>query len=360
MISVVIPVHNAASTLGACLQAIQLCGRSEHEVIVVDDASTDSSAELAIQHGCRVVRLSENVGAARAKNVGAREATGDIILFTDADIVLPPDTLRLVAERFQDPTVAGVVGLLGSELRYNDFSSQFKNLWMHYTYKRIAASQAAERGVGLFFTSIASIRKDVFELLGGFDTHYQGASVTEDIEFGQRLLSAGYKVHLDGRLTVEHLKHYSLLGLLGTDFQRAFGLTKTWLRKKLEPRIPVRRTQGGIPRRGVESRLGQQETRQEYYASVPWFFMVGVPLAWLLPVLVVLALWMQQPLWAWVGVALTYAALLLVNAPFLADLFRARGWLFGLQCCLFLPVDLWVSGLGAFWAVIDYLRGNRY
>lgn len=349
MISIVIPVHNAARTLSECLQAIQRSDCAEYEVIVVDDGSTDSSAELATRYGCRVVDLPENVGAARAKNLGAREAKGNIILFTDGDIVLQPDTLRLVAGHLQDPTIAGVVGLLGERLQYDNFSSQFKNLWMHYTYKRLAGSQAAERGVGLFYTSIASIRKDVFERLGGFDTNYEGASVTEDIEFGQRLLSAGYKVRLDGRLTVEHLKHYSFTGLLKTDLQRAFGLTKTWLRKKLGPR--------------------QQAAHQEYYTSVPWFFIAGVPLAWLLPVLVTLALWYsalpQQgwtrlPLWACCAAILCYAVILLVNAPFLSDLFRARGWLFGLQACLFLPVDLWVSGLGAFGAIVDYLRGNRY
>jgi glycosyltransferase involved in cell wall biosynthesis len=340
MISVVIPVHNAAATLGECLQAIRGSDYAEYEVVVVDDASTDTSAELAAWYGCRVVRLRESVGAARAKNAGASEATGDILLFTDADILLQPDTLRLVAQVLQDPTVAGVVGLLGNKLKYDDFSSQFKNLWMHYTYKRITASQAAEQGVGLFFTSIASIRKDLFQQLGGFDTNYEGASVTEDIEFGQRLLSAGCKVRLDRRLTVEHLKHYSFIGLLRTDFERAFGLTKTWLRKKLKP--------------------SQQATRQKYYASVPWFFIVGVPLAWLLPAFVALALWMRQPLWACATAALIYVGILLVNASLLADLFRARGKVFGVQSCLFLPVDLWVSGLGAFWAIVDYLRGHRY
>ncbi len=339
MISVVIPVHNAAGTLEECLRAVRRSVYAEYEVIVVDDASTDTSAEVAARSGCRVTRLPENVGAAMAKNIGAREAKGDIITFTDGDILLQPDTLHLVAEHFQDPTVAGVVGLLGQKLRYENFSSQFKNLWMHFTYRRIAASPAAERGVGLFFTSIASIRREVFERLGGFDTHYKGASVTEDIEFGQRLLSAGCKVRLDGRLTVEHLKHYSPAGLLKTDLERAFGLTKTWLRKKLRPR--------------------QEDTHQKYYASVPWFFMVGVPLAWLLPLFVALAMWIRQPWLMW-GAVLAYAGILLVNAPFLSDLFRARGWKFGLQCCLFLPVDLWVSGLGALWAIADYVRGNRY
>lgn len=339
MISVVIPVHNAAHTLDECLQALCLSEYADYEIIVVDDASTDETVLVARQYPCRVISLPENVGAARAKNLGVKEAEGGIILFTDADIVLPPDTLRIVAEHFQDRSVAGVVGLLAEKLRYSNFSSHFKNLWMHYTYRRLAASREAEQGVGVFLTSIAAIRKEIFEQMGGFDPNYRGASVTEDIEFGQRLLSAGHKIRLDGRLTVEHLKCYSFQGLIRTDFERAFGLTKTWLRKKLDPAF-----------RG---------TRQKYYASVPWFFILGVPLAWLLPVFILLGLLARQSTW-WLATLLTYVAILLVNAPFLNALRRARGWFFGLQSCLFLPLDLWVSGLGVLWATVDYLRGNRY
>jgi len=339
MISVVIPAYNAASTLGDCLQAIRGSSYTDYELIVVDDASRDETAQMAERYGSRVIRLSHNAGAAKAKNVGAHEAQGDVILFTDADILVQPDTLELIMQDLDDPTVSGVVGLLGPKLRYDNLSSQFKNLWMHYTYRRLAVRTGTRHGVGLFFTSLAAIRRGVFEQLGGFDTHYRGASVTEDIEFGQRLMSAGHKIILDARLEVEHLKHYTLGGLLRTDLERAFGLSKTWLRKKLEPAA----RQGG----------------QKYYASVPWFFVLGVPLAWVLPVMLLLALWSGSAVWFWLAL-LDYLAILVVNAPFLNALRAARGWLFSLQCCLLLPVDLWVSGLGVLWSMADYAAGNRY
>ncbi len=339
VISVVIPAHNAGRTLMDCLQAIRRSTHPDYEVIVVDDASTDNTRQIALQYGCRVSRLAENVGAAQAKNTGAAEATGEILLFTDADIVLAPDALELVAAGFGDPTVSGVVGLLGQKLRYGDFCSQFKNLWMHHTYARLAKRGEAQRGVGLFYTSIAAIRRSVFQEMGGFDPHYRGASVTEDIEFGQRLLSAGHIVRLDARLEVEHLKHYTLSGLLKTDLQRAFGLTKTWLRKKLDP--------------------AQRAAGQKYYASVPWSFILSVPLAWLLPLLALPFLWTGERLWALIMLA-DYVGILLLNAAFLHTLYGVRGGVFLLQSSLFLPIDLWVSGLGVLWAIVDYWRGKRY
>ena len=339
MISVVIPAHNAGRTLADCLQAIRRSTYPDYEVIVVDDASTDDTRQIALQQGCRVSSLRENVGAARAKNIGAGAATGEVLLFTDADILLMPNTLDLVASNLSDQRISGVVGLLGQKLRYGNFGSQFKNLWMHHTYARLAKRADAERGVGLFYTSIAAIRRDVFEQLGGFDPHYRGSSVTEDIEFGQRLLTAGHIVRLDGRLQVEHLKHYSLAGVLKTDLQRAFGLAKTWLRKKLEP--------------------AQRAAGQKYYASVPWSFILAVPLSWLLPLLAILLVWTGERVWALLMLA-DYAGIVLLNGPFLGTLYHARGAAFLVQSSLFLPIDLWVSGLGALWAIMDYLRGKRY
>jgi len=339
MISIVIPARNAAGTLADCLQAIRDSRYADYEIVVVDDASTDATAQVAEQYGGRVVRCGENRGAAEAKNIGAREARGELIVFTDADIVLQPDTLTWIAQDMANATVIGVVGLLGKRLRYGDFASQFKNLWMYYTYSRLAHSRAAQEGVGLFFTSLAAIHRDVFLNMGGFDTHYHGASVTEDIEFGQRLLTAGHKVQIDARLAVEHLKHYTLRGLLKTDLQRAFGLSKTLLRKTLDSE--------------------QRATGQRYYASVPWFFALGVPLAWLVLLFAVVAAVTHQSIWMWV-MLLTYGVMLLFNAPLLRTLIEVRGWRFGAQSCLFLLVDLWVSGLGVLWAIVDYGLGRKY
>jgi len=317
-ISVIVPVYNGAKTLAECLRAIFASDFADYEVIVVNDASTDDTAEIAQRFPCRVISFDKNQGAAKAKNAGARVAQGDILFFTDADILIRPDTLSIIAEDFSDPKLTAVVGLLSRHLRYKGFCSQYKNLWMHYTYRR------QPRYVGLFFTSVASIRRSLFLAAGGFDEHYRGASVTEDIEFGQRLLSAGCKILLDQRLTVEHMKDYGFWELLRTDAVRARGLFMTFLR----------------------NRLGR--TGRRHWASVPWYFSVSVP-----------GLLTGRVSWL-IGALASFITVLLLNGPFLAFLGRVRGWGFFLRSCLFLPLDLCVSGLGMIWALYDYLRGRRY
>lgn len=333
-ISVVIPTYNAADTLPDCLGALLASDYPDFEVIVVDDGSRDGSAAVADRLGARVVRLGENVGAARAKNRGAAAATGEILFFTDADIVVQPDALRRIAAALARPGVTGVVGLLGERLRFANFASQYKNLWMHFTYLR----QPESRPVGLFYTSAAAISRATFLEFGGFDEHYEGASVTEDIEFGQRLLGAGRRLVMDKGLQVEHLKHYTLGGLLRTDRERAYGLMQTWLRRTLS--------------RGP---------RQKTYASVPWYFQASVPASLALPLTLLLALLWPGRRRALLALALgEWAGLLALNWPFVSFLGRQRGPIFFVQSALFLVLNLWVSALGILQAMWDAARGKKY
>ncbi len=88
-VSVVIPAHNAAATLGECLGAAttQVFSRAKHvEIILVDDGSTDATGEIGEKAGVRVIQR-KNGGAAAARNTGLEAATGKWVAFTDADCV---------------------------------------------------------------------------------------------------------------------------------------------------------------------------------------------------------------------------------------------------------------------------------
>jgi cellulose synthase/poly-beta-1,6-N-acetylglucosamine synthase-like glycosyltransferase len=90
-VSVVIPAFNATATLGRVLDALARQDPSPAEVIVVDDGSTDGTADLARQHGAWVVATDHKGFAGGARNRGWSEARGEIVVFLDADVVPHPD-----------------------------------------------------------------------------------------------------------------------------------------------------------------------------------------------------------------------------------------------------------------------------
>ena len=100
-ISVVIPARNEAETLPNLLGSLATQGMSPHEIIVVDDQSEDATASIAARHGVRVIpagdRPSGWLGKPWASSVGAREATGRLLLFLDADVHLRPEALEMLA-----------------------------------------------------------------------------------------------------------------------------------------------------------------------------------------------------------------------------------------------------------------------
>ena len=325
-ISVVIPTRNGARTLAACLESLRASSFPPAEIIVVDDASSDDSGEIARRFDCRVVRVDENIGAARAKNRGAREATGDILFFTDDDVIITRDALQHLIENFADARVAGVVGLLDSKIPFDDFASNFKNLWMRFTYERVPRERIA-----LFYTSVAAMRRDVFLRLGSFDENYRGASIAEDTEFGQRAWAAGHNLVLDPRVVVTHCKHYTPREVLQTDFLRARALMLMRLRK------------WGHAKR--------------FYTSVPRFYQLAVPT--IFAALASLAFAFFNTIFLAISAFLLFTFYFLLS-PWLAYLAREHGLRFALIAALFQPIDAIVVGWGMLKAVMEFVRGRRY
>ena len=77
--SIVIPVYNSSNTFKECLSAIFSSTYKDFEVIIVSDNSTDNSVDIAKKYQCKIIELKENKGPSFARNIGAKEATGEII-----------------------------------------------------------------------------------------------------------------------------------------------------------------------------------------------------------------------------------------------------------------------------------------
>ncbi|MDP2252784.1 MAG: glycosyltransferase family 2 protein, partial [Thiobacillus sp.] len=96
--SVVIPAFNSAATLARAIESVRAQSWPAHEIIVVDDGSTDATAEIAAGFdGVRLIR-QKNSGVSVARNAGAAAASGDWLAFLDADDWYAPDRIKLHAE----------------------------------------------------------------------------------------------------------------------------------------------------------------------------------------------------------------------------------------------------------------------
>ena len=229
-ISVIIPVFNSAGTLSLCLQALADSQYPAAECIVIDDGSTDNSAAVAEQLGARVLSTGGRCGPAVARNLGARHASGNLLLFVDADVSVHQDTLGRIAERFEtEPDLDALIGAYDDSPADPGFVSQFKNLMHAFVH------QQANRRASTFWCGCGAVKRVAYLELGGLDESYRRSSV-EDIEFGFRMMHSGRKLALDPSIQCKHLKVWTFWNLVRTDvLQRGIPWTELIFRTHYLP-----------------------------------------------------------------------------------------------------------------------------
>jgi glycosyltransferase involved in cell wall biosynthesis len=213
-VSVVIPVYNAAGHLAACLEHLFQSSFRDFECIVVDDGSTDNSAEVARSFGAKVVRTEGRRGPAHARNRGAAEAAGEILYFIDSDVAVYAGTLARVCAVFRkDQTLTALIGSYDDTPGSGDFMSQYRNLMHCYVH------QTARKQACTFWSGCGAIRRRIFEEFGGFNAGLYGRPAIEDIELGYRLSRAGHRLLLDRSVLVKHLKKWTVWSVVKTDIR---------------------------------------------------------------------------------------------------------------------------------------------
>lgn len=221
-ISVIVPVYNGRNFLHQCLDALLASTFESFEVIVVDDCSTDDSAEIARKKGARVMSTARNSGPAAARNLASESAAGEILVFVDADVIVKSDTLQRMASRFEkQPELSALFGSYDDEPAEKNFLSQYKNLQHHFVHHN-SNSEAST-----FWSGLGAIRRDVFLRLGGFDCKLFEVPSIEDIELGVRVRSSGGRILLDKDIQGKHLKKWGVVSHLRTEiFCRALPWSK--------------------------------------------------------------------------------------------------------------------------------------
>jgi hypothetical protein len=190
-ISAIVPATNRPETLAQCEAALRRSDSPPDEILLVDEPA--------------------DANAAAARNLGARRAAGDVLLFVDADVEVRPDAISRVRASFDaDPGLTALFGSYDDEPAAPGVVSAFRNLLHHYVHHQAPGPATT------FWTGLGAVRKDAFESIGGFD---ESVAMMEDIDLGMRLSAAGARIELDPRVQGTHLKSWSLLGMVRADFR---------------------------------------------------------------------------------------------------------------------------------------------
>ncbi len=212
-ISVVIPTHNKVGLLERTLEALakqDMAPQDQWEMVVVNDGSTDGTAEYLDKRPqvadvpLVVVTPPNNVGRAKARNLGARAARGDWILFLDDDIVVPPGLLRAHLSLLETNPGCGTIGFAVTEPSLIDAPH------FHYLDSRGVARLDPGPAPGRFFvTQNAAVPRRAFLEVGGFDEEFSTYGF-EDMEVARLEDQAGVRFLALTAPVPQHVHHHTL------------------------------------------------------------------------------------------------------------------------------------------------------
>lgn len=202
-LSIVIPATDAPPTLPSCRASIDTA------LAALDRRRPPTNAEVIEVTGPAAL------SAAAARNRGARQATGDVVVFVDADVTVHPDALIRMVDAFEaDADLTALFGSYDDTPAARSTVSTFRNLLHHHVHHDNAGR------VDTFWTGLGAIRRADFLAAGGFDEDRYPHPSVEDIELGDRLSQTGLRIELDPTIQGTHLKRWTLASMIHTDFAR--------------------------------------------------------------------------------------------------------------------------------------------
>jgi mycofactocin system glycosyltransferase len=201
-VSVVVAVRNRAEQIAECIQSLLLLDYPEDklEIILVDDASEDSTPEQLARFPVKAILMSQHIGQSACRNEATTVAKGEIVAFTDSDCVVDPGWLAALVPFFADPRVAAVGGLVAplsraSQLqRYEEVKSP---LYQGRQQKEVGADSLPS----YLSTCNFLVRKSAVDEIGGLD---ESMTLGEDVDLTWRLCDLGLKAVYSPRGGVNH------------------------------------------------------------------------------------------------------------------------------------------------------------
>ena len=219
--SVIVPAYNAEAILPALLDSLSTQSYKDYEVIVVDDFSCDKTSLIARDHQCKLITLSENHGPAYCRNIGVKNALGEILVFTDSDCLVDNHWLANIDKGFLNNNVAAIMGrlimmpsnLLGDSISALGFPAGgaigFDKIW-----------KVGQDGfTDSLSTCNCAIKKNIFEKIGGFDDSFPFPG-GEDSFLAFNLRRADYLIKYCPDAIVYHRARNSFANFVKWQFKR--------------------------------------------------------------------------------------------------------------------------------------------
>lgn len=204
-ITAAVPCYNAERFIAGCIESLLAQSRPPDEILVVDDGSTDRTGQvLARLQGVRVITLAQNKGVAHARNVLLNNASGEAIVFIDADTVADPDLIREL-EAYYEEGAAGVGGR-AIEAAGDSLADRWRRLHACQGH-----GDEFKASVDFLWGVCSSYRRQVLLEAGGFDERFRTNG--EDAEMGFRLNRVGKRLAYTPDALVHHQRTDNIISL---------------------------------------------------------------------------------------------------------------------------------------------------
>lgn len=198
-ITLAIPCLNAEGCIGLTLQALHKQLRQPHEILVIDDGSTDRSRDIVERFpGVKLIPHGQNLGIAAARNTAWKHASGDIVAYIDADTIAHPAMLDALQHGYRNDTIAGVGGR-GIELYQNNLYDRWRKEVLYQDW-----GLHPQSNIPFLFGLCSSYRRDILEKFDGFDPFFKYSG--EDMDLSFRIRHTGLRLKYNPEARVFHLR----------------------------------------------------------------------------------------------------------------------------------------------------------
>ena len=210
-VSVIIPAYNEEGFIAPCIRAAKLQDFDGYEIIVVDNRSTDATAQIAENLGTRVVSESR-IGITWARERGRKAAYGDLLLYLDADTIIPPSYLSRLFKFFEEHkkivAVSNPYLFHDGDWRINLYAKFFFKIFFPLYCKLLKPLRIPK----VLFGPNFAVRKEVLEKIGGFSKQIEFYG--EDVDISKRISKVGDIAFVGDICTLTSARRYRQHGIL--------------------------------------------------------------------------------------------------------------------------------------------------